>query len=90
MFGGSLTKMLLPNFLIGENVIPFLFQEKCKGNNISKLLTKYIADIENKQILFNDYSNKIIKLMNYDDISKFNFSKNSSSKIINIINSFNY
>jgi lipid-A-disaccharide synthase len=82
--------VILPNFLIGENVIPFLFQEKCKGNDINELLTKYIADIENKQILFNNYSNKIIKLMNYDDISKFNFSKNSSSKIINIINSYNY
>jgi len=55
-----------------------------------KLLTKYIDGIEKKQILFNNYSNKIIKLMNYDDISKFNFSKNSSSKIVNIINSYNY
>jgi len=82
--------VILPNFLLGENVVPFLFQEKCKGDDISKLLTKYIDDIEKKQILFNNYSNKIIKLMNYDDISKFNFSKNSSSKIINIINSYNY
>jgi lipid-A-disaccharide synthase len=40
--------VILPNFLIGENVVPFLFQEKCKGDDISKLLTKYIADIENK------------------------------------------
>ena len=82
--------VILPNFLLGENVVPFLFQEKCKGDDISKLLTKYIDDIEKKQILFNNYSNKIIKLMNYDDISKFNFSKNSSSKIVNIINSYNY
>jgi lipid-A-disaccharide synthase len=82
--------VILPNFLLGENVVPFLFQEKCKGDDISKLLTKYIEDIEKKQILFNNYSNKIIKLMNYDDISKFNFSKNSSSKIVNIINSYNY
>ncbi|MDB2584107.1 hypothetical protein N9Y50_05680 [Alphaproteobacteria bacterium] len=82
--------VILPNFLLGENVVPFLFQEKCKGDDISKLLTKYIADIENKQILFNNYSNKIIKLMNYDDISKFNFLKNSSSKIVNIINSYNH
>ena len=82
--------VILPNFLLSKNIIPFLFQEKCKGDDISKLLTKYIADIENKQILFNNYSNKIIKLMNYDDISKFNFSKNSSSKIFKIINSYNY
>jgi len=82
--------VILPNFLLGENVVPFLFQEKCKGDDISKLLTKYIDGIEKKQILFNNYSNKIIKLMNYDDISKFNFSKNSSSKIVNIINSYNY
>ena len=82
--------VILPNFLLGENVVPFLFQEKCKGDDISKLLTKYIDDIEKKQILFNNYSNKIIKLMNYDDISKFNFTKNSSSKIVNIINSYNY
>jgi lipid-A-disaccharide synthase len=82
--------VILPNFLLGENVVPFLFQEKCKGDDISRLLTKYIDDIEKKQTLFNNYSNKIIKLMNYDDISKFNFSKNSSSKIINIINSYNY
>jgi lipid-A-disaccharide synthase len=82
--------VILPNFLLGENAVPFLFQEKCKGDDISKLLIKYIADIENQNILFNNYSNKIIKLMNYEDFSKFNFSKNSSSKIINIINSYNY
>jgi lipid-A-disaccharide synthase len=82
--------VILPNFLIGEKVVPFLFQEKCKGIYIGKLLTKYITDIENQQILFNNYSNKIIELMNYNDIPKFNFSKNSSSKIFNIIKSYNY
>ena len=82
--------VILPNFLVGENFVPFLFQEKCTVNNINKLLRTYIDKIKEKNHLFTINSDKIIKSMNYSDINKFNFSKNSGKKIIEIINSYKY
>ena len=82
--------VILPNFLVGENFVPFLFQEKCTVNNINKLLRTYIDKIKEKNHLFTINSDKIVKSMNYSDINKFNFSKNSGKKIIEIINSYKY
>ena len=42
--------VILPNFLVGENFVPFLFQEKCTVNNINKLLRTYIDKIKEKII----------------------------------------
>ena len=39
--------MLLPNFLLGDKLVPFLFQEKCTSFHISNLLIEFIQDIEN-------------------------------------------
>lgn len=82
--------VILPNFLVGENFVPFLFQEKCTVNNIYKLLRTYIDKIKEKKHLFTINSDKIVKSMNYSDINQFNFSKNSGKKIIEIINSYKY
>ena len=82
--------VILPNFLVGEDFVPFLFQEKCTAHNINKFLKAYINKIEEKNHLFKINSDKIVKNMNYTDTSEFNFSKNSGNKIIEIINAYKY
>ena len=42
--------VILPNFLVGEDFVPFLFQEKCTAHNINKFLKAYINKIEEKII----------------------------------------
>jgi len=82
--------VILPNFLLGEPSIPFLFQGNCTSYNIQKIFNEYINDIQNQKSLFNIYANKIIKSMNYENETKFNFLNNSSAKIMKIIKNFNY
>ena len=82
--------VILPNFLVGEDFVPFLFQEKCNAHNINRFLKVYIDKIEDKKHLFKIKSDKIVKNMNYTDTTDFNFSKNSGNKIIEIINAYKY
>jgi lipid-A-disaccharide synthase len=82
--------VILPNFLLGEPSIPFLFQGNCTSYNIEKVFNEYINDIQNQRYLFNIYAKKIIKSMNYENETKFNFLNNSSAKIMKIIKNFNY
>jgi lipid-A-disaccharide synthase len=82
--------VLLPNFLLERQLVPFLFQEKCQFKYIGQILFENIEQLETKRILFEQASNEIIDRMNYkEDGKEFNFSKNSSDQIINIINNFN-
>ena len=82
--------VLLPNFLLERQLVPFLFQERCQFKYIGQILFENIEQLETKRILFEQASNEIIDRMNYkEDGKEFNFSKNSSDQIINIINNFN-
>ena len=82
--------VLLPNFLLGRQLVPFLFQERCKFKYISQILFENIEQIETKRVLFEKASNEIIDRMKYKEgRKKFNFSKNSSEQIMSIINNFN-
>ena len=82
--------VLLPNFLLGNTSVPFLFQEKCNSNNIINLLSEYIDNIDNKKKIFKKYSEIIQNNMDYGQSKKIDFSNNSSKEIINIINNYNY
>ena len=82
--------VLLPNFLLDRQLVPFLFQERCQFKHISQILFENIEQIETKRVLFEKASNEIIDRMKYKQSRKnFNFSKNSSDEIISIINDFN-
>ena len=82
--------VLLPNFLLDRQLVPFLFQERCQFKYINQILFENIEQLETKKILFEQASNEIIDRMNYKEGRKeFNFSKNSSDQIINVINNFN-
>jgi lipid-A-disaccharide synthase len=82
--------VLLPNFLLDRQLVPFLFQERCQFKYISQILFENIEQIETKRLLFEQASNEIIDRMKYKEgRKKFNFSKNSSEQIMSIINNFN-
>ena len=81
--------VILPNFILNQNLVPFLFQEKCNYKNINKLLYGYLNELEIKKEFFKIGSNKILRNMNYQNQKKPNFSICSSQKIIKIINNFN-
>ena len=82
--------VLLPNFLLDRQLVPFLFQERCQFKYISQILFENIEQIETKRVLFEQASNEIIDRMKYKEgRKKINFSKNSSEQIMSIINNFN-
>ena len=66
--------VLLPNFLLGDKLVPFLFQEKCSSFHISNLLIEFIQDIENKRKLFRNYSQIIFNNMGYKEPKGLDFS----------------
>lgn len=82
--------VLLPNFLLGDKLVPFLFQEKCTSFHISNLLIEFIHDIENKRKLFRNYSQIILNNMGYKEPKGLDFSTSSCKEIIEIINNYKY
>mgnify|MGYP001215727313 FL=1 len=82
--------VLLPNFLLGDKLVPFLFQEKYNSFHKSKLLIEFIDDIDNKKKKFRKYSQFILNNMGYKGTKNFDFTTNSSKEIIRIINNYNY
>ena len=82
--------VLLPNFLLGDKLVPFLFQEKCSSFHISNLLIEFIQDIENKRKLFRNYSQIILNNMGYKEPNGLDFSTSSCKEIIKIINNYKY
>ena len=82
--------VLLPNFLLGDKLVPFLFQEKCTSFHISNLLIEFIQDIENKRKLFRNYSQIILNNMGYKEPKGLDFSTSSCKEIIKIINNYKY
>ena len=81
--------VVLPNFLLGECVVPFLFQENCNYIQMQKILINYIKNIEEKNKLFENYSKNILKNMNYINAKSTNFEHNSGKTILNLIDNFN-
>lgn len=82
--------VLLPNFILGANVIPLLFQEKCNHKLISNLLIDYITKIRREKKTYSKLSDKIINNMDYNQSTKIDFSENSSEEIMKIIRNYNY
>jgi len=80
--------VILPNFLIGKEVIPLLFQEKCTSYYLEKTLSNYLRTIQTKKETFKLASNKILSNMDYMKQQKSIFSRNSSKEIIKIIDNF--
>ncbi len=80
--------VILPNFLLKKNAVPFLFQEKCNYIQMQKILYNYIKNMDSKNKIFNEHSNNILHNMSYINPKTTNFSNNSGRMIVNIMNDF--
>ncbi len=80
--------VILPNFLLKENAVPFLFQEKCNYIQMQKVLTNFLNNIEIQNKLFKNYSKNILKEMGYLNRKSTNFTINSGKMVTNLINNY--
>ena len=80
--------VILPNFLLRKNVVPFLFQEKCNYIQMQKILINLINNIDIQSKLYHSYSKNILKNMNYLNRKSTNFSTNSGKMVMNLINNY--
>ena len=80
--------VILPNFLLKENVVPFLFQEKCNYIEMQKVLINFMNNIEIQNNLYENYSKNILKDMGYLNSKSTNFIINSGELVINLINNY--
>ncbi len=80
--------VILPNFLLKKNVVPFLFQEKCNYIHMQEALINFMNNIEIQNKLYENYSKNILKNMGYLNSKSTNFTINSGKIIINLINSY--
>jgi lipid A disaccharide synthetase len=80
--------VILPNFLLKENAVPFLFQEKCNYIQMQKVLINFLNNIEIKNKIYESYSKNILKNMSYLNSKSTNFTINSGKMVINLINNY--
>ena len=80
--------VILPNFLLKENVVPFLFQEICNYIEMQKILIDFINNRDLKNKINKNYSKKIINNMSYLNSKSTNFTINSGKMVINLINNY--
>ena len=80
--------VILPNFLLKKNVVPFLFQEKCNYIEIQKVLIDFIKNTEIQNKLYENYSKNILKNMDYSNHKSTKFTTNSGKMVINLINNY--
>ena len=80
--------VILPNFLLKKNVVPFLFQEKCNYIQMQKALMNFMNNIEIQNKLYENYSKNILKDMGYLNSNSTNFTINSGKMVINLINNY--
>ena len=80
--------VILPNFLLKKNAVPFLFQEKCNYIQMQKALINFMNNIEIQNKLYENYSKNILKDMGYLNSKSTNFTINSGKMVINLINNY--
>jgi len=80
--------VILPNFLLKKNAVPFLFQEKCNYIQMQKALINFMNNIEIQNKLYENYSKNILKDMGYLNSKSTNFTSNSGKMVINLINNY--
>jgi len=84
----NFNNVILPNFLLKENAVPFLFQEKCNSIEMEKILIKFINNKDFQNKVYKNYSKKILNNMDYSNNTSTNFTINSGKMVINLINTY--
>ena len=84
----NFNNVILPNFLLKENAVPFLFQEKCNYIEMQKVLINFMKNIEFQNKIYESFSKKILTNMSYLNTKSTNFTNNSGKMVINLINNY--
>ncbi len=74
--------------MLKENVVPFLFQEKCNYIEMQKVLLNFMNNFEIQNKLYENYSKNILEDMGYLNNESTNFTINSGKMVINLINNY--
>ena len=74
--------VVLPNFISGKQVLPFLFQEKCNTENLFKLFCEFFDNYKVHKDTFEELSKDLKKKIM---LNNSGFSNNLSKKIIKIL-----
>ena len=81
-----MNNVLLPNFIAGKQVVPFLFQEKCNPEDISLIFSNYYSKNKFYKKKFRDFSKILFKKMKKNDVSKSeSFAENSAVEVLSLI-----
>ncbi len=78
----NIDNVILPNFISGKQILPFLFQEKCNSNNLFKLFCKFFDNYKIHKYIFKKLS-KDLKKEIIRNKNGFNYSM--SKTIFNIL-----
>ena len=78
----NIDNVVLPNFISGKKVLPFLFQEKCNTENLFKLFCELYDNYKIHKTKFQKLS-KDLKREIIRDENGFNY--NLTKKIFNIL-----
>ena len=82
----NLKNVILPNFIIGREIIPFLFQEKCNAFEIFLLFKEYYTNIKLYKDKFSIYSDTLLKKTGYKNFNEKNkFGKQIAKEISKLI-----
>ena len=68
----NLNNVILPNFIIGKQIIPFLFQEKCNKFEIFSLFKEYYTKNKLYKKRFSVYSNTLLSKTGYKNLNDNN------------------
>ena len=82
----NLKNVILPNFIIGKQIIPFLFQDKCNQYEIFLLFKEYYTKNKLYKKKFSAYSNTLLTKTGYKNLNHTNqFGKKIAKEILELI-----
>ncbi len=81
----NFSNVILPNFILGNQVIPFFFQEKFYSENIIKIFKEFYLNNHYHKLNFKRNAKKLKSIMGYDrEIEKENFRKKAAIEILKL------
>ena len=82
----NMKNVILPNFIVGKQIIPFLFQDKCNPEQIVPIFKEFYNRNNFYKKRFMRFSKLLVDQMKYNSGYKLGlFGKNSADEILNLI-----
>ncbi len=82
----NMSNVILPNFISGQSIIPFLFQDKCTPKNIFSKFDDYFENNKRYKRIFEELSTNLVSKMKYKSNKiENNFQKKITSDILKLL-----